>query len=128
MAAKDQIPMSKDVVAQGVESMKKKRRLKRCKNVEKPVTSNSQQAVDEEEHADTESQQEVKNEEKKKREREENDKDEEKMGEKEIEEIKREMKSGGIMSTETFSSLPISENTMKGINDLNFEYMTQVHC
>lgn len=45
-----------------------------------------------------------------------------------VEEAKEEVKNrgSGIMSTESFESLPISENTMKAIKDMNFEYMTQV--
>ncbi|KAL3512309.1 hypothetical protein ACH5RR_025026 [Cinchona calisaya] len=32
------------------------------------------------------------------------------------------------MSTEAFTSLPISENTMKAIKDMKFEYMTQIQA
>ncbi|XP_009614823.1 DEAD-box ATP-dependent RNA helicase 27 isoform X1 [Nicotiana tabacum] len=45
------------------------------------------------------------------------------------EEIKKEMKSGsGIMTTELFSSLEISEPTMKSINDMGFQHMTQIQA
>ncbi|GAA0167202.1 RNA helicase [Lithospermum erythrorhizon] len=46
-----------------------------------------------------------------------------------VEEAKKEVKNGrGIMSTEAFSSLNISEFTMKAIGDMSFEYMTQIQA
>ncbi|CAA0808234.1 DEAD-box ATP-dependent RNA helicase 51, partial [Striga hermonthica] len=56
-----------------------------------------------------------------------------KIEEKELDEIglKRETKasgSQGIMSSEAFSSLPISEPTMNAIKDLGFQHMTQIQA
>ncbi|KAG9160051.1 hypothetical protein Leryth_005780 [Lithospermum erythrorhizon] len=46
-----------------------------------------------------------------------------------VEEAKKEVKNGrGIMSTEAFSSLNISELSMKAIGDMSFEYMTQIQA
>uniref|UniRef100_A0A5B7AN07 ATP-dependent RNA helicase n=1 Tax=Davidia involucrata TaxID=16924 RepID=A0A5B7AN07_DAVIN len=45
------------------------------------------------------------------------------------EETKKKVKSGsGIMSTEAFASLPISELTMNAIKDMGFQYMTQIQA
>ncbi|GER28057.1 ATP-dependent RNA helicase has1 [Striga asiatica] len=56
-----------------------------------------------------------------------------KIEEKELDEIglKRETTasgSQGIMSSEAFSTLPISEPTMNAIKDLGFQYMTQIQA
>ncbi|GER30498.1 ATP-dependent RNA helicase has1 [Striga asiatica] len=56
-----------------------------------------------------------------------------KMEEKDLEEVglKKEAKasgSHGIMSSEAFSALPISEPTMNAIKDLGFQYMTQIQA
>ncbi|GFP82995.1 dead-box ATP-dependent RNA helicase 51 [Phtheirospermum japonicum] len=63
-------------------------------------------------------------------------KEEEKAGEEQKEEeeeidLKREVKKGngsGIMSTEAFAALPISEPTMNAIKDMGFPYMTQIQA
>ncbi|KAA8541152.1 hypothetical protein F0562_025102 [Nyssa sinensis] len=45
------------------------------------------------------------------------------------EERKKKVKSGsGIMSTEAFASLPISDLTMNSIKDTGFQYMTQIQA
>ncbi|KAJ7956562.1 RNA helicase [Quillaja saponaria] len=48
--------------------------------------------------------------------------------EKEDEQKRKKVKSGGfgIMGTESFTSLGLSEPTLKAIEDMNFEYMTQI--
>lgn len=49
----------------------------------------------------------------------------------ETETKKKKKKSGnesGIMSSESFTSLPLSEPTMKAIKDMGFEYMTQIQA
>ncbi|CAK9147846.1 unnamed protein product [Ilex paraguariensis] len=52
---------------------------------------------------------------------------------KDDDELKKEVKKtksggSGIMSTESFSSLPISEPTMNAIKDMSFQYMTQIQA
>ncbi|KAL6582969.1 hypothetical protein OROMI_005047 [Orobanche minor] len=44
--------------------------------------------------------------------------------------LKRETKGGGsgIMSTETFAALPVSEITMKAIKETHFHYMTEIQA
>ncbi|KAI3468948.1 hypothetical protein Pfo_025611 [Paulownia fortunei] len=44
--------------------------------------------------------------------------------------LKREMKvsGSGIMSSEAFAALPISEPTMNAIKDMGFQYMTQIQA
>lgn len=71
-------------------------------------------------------------------EREEVEREEEESGEEEgaedglskkEEKAKRKVNSGsGIMSSEAFSSLGLSEPTMKAINDIGFEYMTEIQA
>ncbi|XWS60359.1 hypothetical protein CRYUN_Cryun07bG0029100 [Craigia yunnanensis] len=71
----------------------------------------------------------VKGEDDQKQEEEENNgEEEEKGGDKE--EIKEKVKSGGsgIMSTESFESLGLSEPTFKAIKEMNFQYMTQIQA
>lgn len=57
-----------------------------------------------------------------------NNEEEEEEQEGEKEEIKEKMKIGGsgIMSTESFESLGLSEPTFKAIKEMCFQYMTQV--
>ena len=66
----------------------------------------------------------MKSEDDEKQEEEENNEEE---GDKE--EIKERVKSGGsgIMSTESFESLGLSEPTFKAIKEMGFQYMTQVY-
>jgi ATP-dependent RNA helicase DDX18/HAS1 len=47
---------------------------------------------------------------------------------KEKETVKKVKSGGGIMSTESFDSLGLSEPTRKAIQEIGFEYMTQVYC
>ncbi|KAI3976863.1 hypothetical protein MKX01_008721 [Papaver californicum] len=47
---------------------------------------------------------------------------------KEVEKKKKITKGSGIMSTEAFSILPLSEPTMKSIEDIGFEHMTQIQA
>ncbi|KAK6122491.1 hypothetical protein DH2020_043777 [Rehmannia glutinosa] len=45
--------------------------------------------------------------------------------------LKREIKKGsgsGIMSTEAFAALPVSEPTMNAIKDIGFQFMTQIQA
>ncbi|KAI3883330.1 hypothetical protein MKX03_024546 [Papaver bracteatum] len=47
----------------------------------------------------------------------------------EVEKKKKKVTKGsGIMSTEAFSNLPLSEPTMKAIEDMGFQYMTQIQA
>lgn len=57
-----------------------------------------------------------------------NNKEEEEEQEGEKEEIKEKMNIGGsgIMSTESFESLGLSEPTIKAIKEMGFQFMTQV--
>ncbi|KAM7471174.1 hypothetical protein LguiA_009357 [Lonicera macranthoides] len=49
--------------------------------------------------------------------------------EEEEKKMKKVVKSGaGIMSTEAFTSLPLSELTMNSIKEMNFQYMTQIQA
>lgn len=52
--------------------------------------------------------------------------DEEDEEEEDGDEEKKVRTGSGIMSTESFSSLPLSGLTMKAINEMNFQNMTQV--
>lgn len=45
----------------------------------------------------------------------------------EAEKQKKKVKSTGIMSTESFASLGLSEPTLKAIQEMGFEHMTQVN-
>ncbi|KAI3916701.1 hypothetical protein MKW92_006889 [Papaver armeniacum] len=48
---------------------------------------------------------------------------------KEVEKKKKKVTKGsGIMSTEAFSNLPLSEPTMKAIEDMGFQHMTQIQA
>ncbi|KAI3918842.1 hypothetical protein MKW98_017290 [Papaver atlanticum] len=48
---------------------------------------------------------------------------------KEVEKKKKKVTKGsGIMSTEGFSNLPLSEPTMKAIEDMGFQHMTQIQA
>lgn len=59
---------------------------------------------------------------------EEDDKEEEKeiKTKKKKKKLNKSSGESGIMTTDSFTSLPLSEPTIKGIMDLNFQYMTQV--
>jgi ATP-dependent RNA helicase DDX18/HAS1 len=69
---------------------------------------------------------------KSKKESEEEEKEKEKVKEEEEEEEKETVKKvksgGGIMSTESFDSLGLSEATRKTIQEMGFENLTQVYC
>ncbi|XVF54555.1 hypothetical protein PTKIN_Ptkin05aG0190300 [Pterospermum kingtungense] len=71
----------------------------------------------------------VKSEDDEKQKEEENNKEEEEE-EGDKEEIKERVKSGGsgIMSTESFESLGLSEPTFKAIKEIGFQYMTQIQA
>ncbi|KAK4735432.1 hypothetical protein R3W88_009693 [Solanum pinnatisectum] len=95
-----------NIVVAEEESIKKKRKRKRDKKNKMVTEKETKKEVEEE---DDEERQELDDELK--------------------EEIKKEMKSGsGIMSSELFSSVEISEPTMKAIKDMGFEYMTQIQA
>jgi ATP-dependent RNA helicase DDX18/HAS1 len=47
---------------------------------------------------------------------------------KEKETVKKVKSGGGIMSTESFDSLGLSEATRKTIQEMGFENLTQVYC
>ncbi|XWS51301.1 hypothetical protein CRYUN_Cryun12cG0165200 [Craigia yunnanensis] len=72
----------------------------------------------------------VKSEDDEKQEEEENNEEEEEKEEGDKEEIKEKVKSGGsgIMSTESFGSLGLSEPTFKAIKEMGFQYMTQIQA
>ncbi|KAL3529296.1 hypothetical protein ACH5RR_008618 [Cinchona calisaya] len=131
------------------ESIKQKRQRKRNRKTKKLLLLAPQQATEEAaedaavaaEEEDGKSTKSAERDAKKKnlkRGREDNDNkiegevEEEEKEEVEEEEIKKKVKNRGagtgIMSSEAFSSLPISENTMKAIKEMNFEYMTQIQA
>ena len=98
-----------NIVIAEEESIKKKRKRKRDKK-NKMVTEKETKEEEEKEEG------------------EEHDEERQELGDELKEEIKKEMKSGsGIMSSELFSSVQISELTRKAIEDMGFEYMTQVN-
>lgn len=125
------------------ESIKKKRHRKKSKKSKQspsllPEQSTEAAPAEEQEEEATENDdksEKINNKEKKKklkRPREDNEDDIAIGGEEEVEEIKKEVKNmgtgSGIMSTEAFSLLPISENTMNAIKEMNFEFMTQIQA
>ncbi|XP_027126535.1 DEAD-box ATP-dependent RNA helicase 27 isoform X2 [Coffea arabica] len=130
------------------ESIKKKRHRKRGKKSkqspsllpERPTEATEAEEQEEEATENDDKSEKITNKEKKKklkRPREDNEDDNagggEEEGEKEeVEEIMKVVKNmgtgSGIMSTEAFSLLPISENTMKAIKEMNFEFMTQIQA
>ncbi|XP_027168938.1 DEAD-box ATP-dependent RNA helicase 51-like [Coffea eugenioides] len=130
------------------ESIKKKRHRKRGKKSkqspsllpERPTEATEAEGQEEEATENDDKSEKITNKEKKKklkRPREDNEDDNagggEEEGEKEeVEEIMKVVKNmgtgSGIMSTEAFSLLPISDNTMKAIKEMNFEFMTQIQA
>lgn len=108
-AAMAEVEENPNVVIAEEESIKKKRKRKRDKK-NKMVTEKEIKKDKENEEG------------------EEDDEEQQELDDELKEEIKKEMKSGsGIMSAELFSSIEISEPTMKAIKDMGFEYMTQVN-
>ncbi|CAH9082040.1 unnamed protein product [Cuscuta europaea] len=61
---------------------------------------------------------------------EEEEEEEEEEADDEVKEIKKVVRSSGsgIMSTESFATMGLSELTMKSINEMGFEYMTQIQA
>ncbi|XP_027123544.1 DEAD-box ATP-dependent RNA helicase 51-like isoform X1 [Coffea arabica] len=130
------------------ESIKKKRHRKRGKKSkqspsllpERPTEAAEAEEQEEEATENDDKSEKITNKEKKKklkRPREDTEDDNagggEEEGEKEeVEQIMKVVKNmgtgSGIMSTEAFSLLPISENTMKAIKEMNFEFMTQIQA
>ncbi|XP_022736867.1 DEAD-box ATP-dependent RNA helicase 51-like [Durio zibethinus] len=99
-------PEEDEAEAREVEVEEKKKKKKKEKN--KKVKSEDDEKQEEEESNEEE--------------------DEEKEGEKK--EIKEKVKGGGsgIMSTESFESLGLSEPTFKAIKEMGFQYMTQIQA
>ncbi|KAL2518120.1 DEAD-box ATP-dependent RNA helicase 51 [Abeliophyllum distichum] len=105
-----------------MDSTKKRKRKRNTKNLETAQLPHKQEDDLCEEHLPEEQVGEKKR--KTEEEREENkDKDDD--------EVKKVMKIGsgsGIMATETFSSMSLSEPTMNAIKDMGFQYMTQIQA
>ncbi|CAI9113465.1 OLC1v1014073C2 [Oldenlandia corymbosa var. corymbosa] len=97
------------------EEIKRKKRLRK-KKLKRKREENEVQTEEEKE-----------NEQKSEEDEETNEAEEEE--EKQVEEVKKVVKKGsGILSTELFANLPLSEETMKAINEMKFEYMTQIQA
>ncbi|XVF11677.1 hypothetical protein REPUB_Repub08aG0047900 [Reevesia pubescens] len=120
---------------------KRKRKRNRAKKSEPQNPDNNADREEEEFKEDEAEAREVEIEEKKKKKKKKNEKvkgeDDEKQEEEgndeeegEKEEIKEKVKSGGsgIMSTESFESLGLSEPTFKAIKEMGFQYMTQIQA
>lgn len=104
-----------NIVVAKEESIKKKRKRKRDKKSKMVAEKESKKEKENEEKEEDDEEQE-------------NNEEKQELDDELKEEIKKEMKSGsGIMSAELFSSIEISEPTMKAIKDMGFEYMTQVN-
>ncbi|KAK6137713.1 hypothetical protein DH2020_028548 [Rehmannia glutinosa] len=124
-----------------MEATKKKRKRKRDKKNAKatPQTheveeeEKGEELIQEEEQVAEEKKKEVKKKKKMRTAEEKERKEEEEEEEEEkVEEVglKREIKGNGsgIMSSEAFTALPISEPTMNAIKDMKFTYMTQIQA
>ncbi|KAK6157979.1 hypothetical protein DH2020_005293 [Rehmannia glutinosa] len=124
-----------------MEATKKKRKRKRDKKNAKatPQTheveeeEKGEELIQEEEQVAEEKKKEVKKKKKMRTAEEKERKEEEEEEEEEkVEEVglKREIKGNGsgIMSSEAFTALPISEPTMNAIKDMKFSYMTQIQA
>ncbi|KAJ6409065.1 hypothetical protein OIU84_008707 [Salix udensis] len=116
------------------EEMKKKRKRKRNKNkkdgkeAEDKISDVIEGGAEEEE--DDRQVEEVKEKKKKKEtsKKESEEEEEEKEEEKEKKTVKKVKSGGGIMSTESFDSLGLSEPTRKAIQETGFEYLTQIQA
>ncbi|KAJ6309963.1 hypothetical protein OIU76_014830 [Salix suchowensis] len=112
------------------EEMKKKRKRKRNKNkkdgkeAEDKISDVIEGGAEEED--DDRQAEEVK--EKKKKKETSKKKIEEEEEEKEKKTVKKVKSGGGIMSTESFDSLGLSEPTRKAIQETGFEYLTQIQA
>ncbi|KAJ9539285.1 hypothetical protein OSB04_032018, partial [Centaurea solstitialis] len=88
---------------------KRKKKEKKVSDEDKPETDEIEEEVEEEEEGD----------------------DGLKAEEEEVKKKKKKGKRGGdsgIMSSDSFTSLPLSEPTMKAILDMGFQYMTQIQA
>lgn len=113
LSAMVEVEENPNIVVAEEESIKKKRKRKRDKRNKMVVEKETKKEKENEDEED---------------ERQEDDEEQKKLDDELKAEIKKEMKSGlGIMSAELFSSVEISEPTMKAIKDMGFEYMTQVN-
>ncbi|KAJ6670730.1 DEAD-BOX ATP-DEPENDENT RNA HELICASE 51 [Salix viminalis] len=115
------------------EELKKKRKRKRNKNkkdgkeAEDKISDVIEGGAEEEENRQVE---EVKERKKKKEtsKKESEEEEEDKEEEKEKMTVKKVKSGGGIMSTESFDSLGLSEPTRKAIQETGFEYLTQIQA
>ncbi|BFG32998.1 hypothetical protein CerSpe_192720 [Prunus speciosa] len=119
----------------------KKKKRKRNRGKKQSESADTEQAEPQNPNAAKQQQQEEKIEKEEKGEVEEQAKDEEKKtkkrksskGEEAEAKIPSEKKvksdgASGIMSTQSFASLNLSENTFKAIQEMNFQYMTQIQA
>ncbi|KAF3645476.1 DEAD-box ATP-dependent RNA helicase 27 [Capsicum annuum] len=114
LSAMVEVEENPNIVVAEEESIKKKRKRKRDKRNKMVVEKETKKEKENEDEED---------------ERQEDDEEQKKLDDELKAEIKKEMKSGlGIMSAELFSSVEISEPTMKAIKDMGFEYMTQIQA
>ncbi|KAG5238343.1 DEAD-box ATP-dependent RNA helicase [Salix suchowensis] len=114
------------------EEMKKKRKRKRNKNkkdgkeAEDKISDVIEGGAEEED--DDRQAEEVKEKKKKKETSKKKSEEEEEEEEKEKKTVKKVKSGGGIMSTESFDSLGLSEPTRKAIQETGFEYLTQIQA
>ncbi|KAK6927983.1 DEAD/DEAH box helicase domain [Dillenia turbinata] len=102
---------------------KKKRKRKRPNNSSKALSENgdSKEDMKQPDEEEEEEEKEKKNEERK-------EKGEDEVKDSPTKKQKKERNAGGIMSSEPFSQLEISEFTMNAIKDIGFQYMTQIQA
>ncbi|KAK1410199.1 hypothetical protein QVD17_36734 [Tagetes erecta] len=86
-----------------VKEKKRKRKKKEKKTIEKAEEEEEETVADDE-----------------------NNQEDEHTEEKEIKKVKKNSGDNGIMSTDSFTALPLSEPTMKAISEMGFKYMTQI--
>ncbi|KAJ6984595.1 DEAD-box ATP-dependent RNA helicase 51-like [Populus alba x Populus x berolinensis] len=117
------------------EEMKKKRKRKRNKNKKEGKEAEEKNSneieggeVEEEEEEEHRQVEEVKEKKKKKKKSKKEGEDMSEEEDKEKETVKKVKSGGGIMSTESFDSLGLSEPTRKAIQEIGFEYMTQIQA
>ncbi|KAJ6345294.1 hypothetical protein OIU78_008046 [Salix suchowensis] len=120
------------------EEMKKKRKRKRNKNKNDGKEAEAEDKISnvieggaEEEEEDRQVEEVKEKKKKKKKEtskKESEEEEEEKEEEKEKKTVKKVKSGGGIMSTESFDSLGLSEPTRKAIQETGFEYLTQIQA
>nr|XP_043622443.1 DEAD-box ATP-dependent RNA helicase 51-like [Erigeron canadensis]XP_043622444.1 DEAD-box ATP-dependent RNA helicase 51-like [Erigeron canadensis] len=133
----DQHPVSDDVthlpeIQEALEVKDKSKKKKLKKMVQKEDAQNDE-AVEEEGDRDEEEKQTKKRLKKSKKmiEKQDEDDDDEMQDEDAAEEVKKVKKKGvdtGIMSSDAFTDLPLSEPTKKAILDLGFPFMTQIQA